>query len=108
MPLKITYLLSTSVSISTVYLLSENVEFGEALRPDEYSMGTLYYVLLFLAAIVSSALVVMFTQYSKPIETKFRVWLKANFISIIVIILGVLGFALLYGIAMSTSHWSFG
>lgn len=105
---KFTYTLCVIASLISVYFITENENIGEAMRPDEYSMGMAYYVLLFSAGILSSAFFVILTKWTEPIKLKFKIWIKAILITAGIILVGGFLFAIIFGIAMSSGHWAFG
>lgn len=108
LPIKYTYILCSIASMIIVYWISNNESIGEAMRPDPYSMGKAYYVLLISAGLLSSMIVVLLTQWSTSFNLKLKIWVYANLITVVVMILVLLLAALLYAIGMSTGHWNFG
>ncbi len=106
--LKFTYTLCVIASLISVYIITENEDIGEAMRPDEYSMGTAYYVVLISVGLMSSAFVVLLFQWPESIQVKLRIWVKAVLITAGIILAGGLLFAIIFGIAMSGGHWAFG
>jgi hypothetical protein len=108
LPIKYTYILCAFAIMIAVYLISNNEEIGEAMRPDPYSMGKAYYVLLISAGLLSSMIVVLLTQWSTSFNVKIKIWVYANLITVVIMIIVLLLAALLYAIGMSTGHWAFG
>jgi antibiotic biosynthesis monooxygenase (ABM) superfamily enzyme len=83
-------------------------DMGEAVRPDDYSMGTLYYLVLFGVLLLLNAVFVLLTKKFPP----FKEFLVTFSMTVVVSLVGYLFIYLVAGLiffgSMMSGHWNFG